>query len=98
MVRLYVRHPVADYEAWRKVYDAFDQERRSMGVVGDAVYQAVGDPTDVTVWHDFDTKEAAEAFTTSDRVRKAMTDSGVKGQPEVWIVAEARAGSLAARG
>jgi hypothetical protein len=98
MVRLYIRHAVTDYEAWRKAYDAFDPERRSMGVVGDAVYRAVGDPNDVTVWHDFDTKEAAEAFTTSDRLREVMTGAGVKGQPEVWTVAEARAGTPAVGG
>ncbi len=95
MVRLYIRHPVADYEVWREVYDAFDSERRSMGVVGDAVYQAIGDSNDVTAWHDFETKEAAEAFMTSDRLREAMTEAGIKGQPEVWIVTEARARTLA---
>src|SRR5262245_54379312 len=50
MVRLFIRHAVTDYKAWRKVYDDFDAERRSMGVVGDAVYRAVDDPNDVTVW------------------------------------------------
>jgi hypothetical protein len=38
MVRLFVRHPVADYAAWRRVYDDFDEERRGMGVTGHAVY------------------------------------------------------------
>jgi hypothetical protein len=32
MVRLFVRHTVSDYQAWRKVYDEFDAERRPMGV------------------------------------------------------------------
>jgi heme-degrading monooxygenase HmoA len=89
MVRLYIRHPVTDYQAWRKVYDGFDAERRSMGVVGHAVYRAVNDPNDVTAWHDFDTREAAEAFVHSDRLREAMADAGVAGVPETWIVAEA---------
>ena len=31
MVRLFVRHGVADYEAWRKVYDEFDAQRRPTG-------------------------------------------------------------------
>ena len=26
MARMYVRHQVADYAAWRQVYDAFDRE------------------------------------------------------------------------
>jgi hypothetical protein len=41
MVRLFVRHPVRDYAAWRQAYDDFDQERRSMGVVGHAVVRTL---------------------------------------------------------
>lgn len=89
MIRVYIRHSVTDYKEWRKGYDAFDAERRSMGVVGDAVYRAVDDPSDVTVWHDFDTREVAESFMKSERLREVMADAGVKGQPQVWVVTEA---------
>src|SRR6266542_3749774 len=41
MVRLFVRHPVSDYATWREHYDAFDDERRGMGVTGDAVFRSV---------------------------------------------------------
>ena len=44
MVCALVRHNVEDYQAWRKRYDEFDQVRRSMGVVGTAVFQS--DPLD----------------------------------------------------
>lgn len=88
MVRLFVRHSVADYTAWRKVYDEFDAQRRSMGVVGDAVYQALDEPNDVTVWHDFATREQAEAFSASDALRSAMQRAGVQGTPTVWTVQE----------
>jgi hypothetical protein len=47
MVRLFIRHNVEDYQAWRKAYDEFDQQRRSMGVSGDAVFQSIDDPNDV---------------------------------------------------
>ncbi len=70
MYRLFIRHRVNDYPAWRQEYDAFDAERRSLGVVGDAVYQKVGDPNEVTVWHDFDTAEAAEALMASYPLRR----------------------------
>src|SRR5262245_24038172 len=52
MVRLFIRHDVADYDAWRQVYDEFDSTRRGLGVTGDAVFQSVDNPNDVTVWHD----------------------------------------------
>lgn len=88
MVRMFVRHKVEDYGAWRKVYDAFDVERRPMGVIGDSVFQSVDDPNDVTVWHDFDSAEEARAFVSSDALRRAMQEAGVQGQPEIWFVRE----------
>ena len=91
MVRIFVRHRVADYVAWRKVYDEFDAERRPMGVVADAVYRSLDDPNDVTVWHDFATHEAARAFAASERLREAMRRAGVEGQLTVWFVEEAKA-------
>jgi heme-degrading monooxygenase HmoA len=83
-----VRHKVEDYGAWRKAYDAFDVERRPMGVIGDSVFQSVDDPNDVTVWHDFESAEEARAFVSSDALRRAMQEAGVQGQPEIWFVRE----------
>ena len=62
----------ADYPARRSVCDEFDAERRPMGVVGDAVFQSVDDPNDLTVWHDFETVETARSFAASDALRDAM--------------------------
>jgi len=87
MVRLFVRHPVADYAAWRQVTD-FDEERWGMGVTDHAVYQSIDDPNDVTAWHDFETREQAESFGSSDRLREVMTQAGVQGQPSIWFVTE----------
>jgi hypothetical protein len=89
MVRLFVRHDVADYDAWRQVYDEFDGPRRGLGVTGDAVFQSVDNPNDVTVWHDFETAAAAQAFGSSPELRDAMQRAGVQGEPDAWIVTEA---------
>ncbi len=89
MVRLFVRHSVNDYDAWRKVYDAFDEERRPMGVIGDAVFRGVDDGNDVTAWHDFTTVEEAKAFAGWPRLKQAMDEAGVAGEPQIWFVTEA---------
>lgn len=89
MIRMFVRHGVADYEAWRRAYDAFDAERSGMGVRGHAVFRSVDAPNDVTAWHDFDTIEAARAFAASDRLRAVMAEAGVDGEPSIWFVSEA---------
>lgn len=89
MARVFVRHMVADYATWRKEYDAFDPQRRPMGVTAHAVYRSVGDPNDVTVWHDFPTSDQAEAFIASETLRTAMARAGVQGTPTVWVTEEA---------
>jgi hypothetical protein len=89
MLRLLVRHSVADYATWRKHYDDFGEERQGMGLTGHAVYQSIDDPNDVTAWHDFSTREAAEAFASSPRLRRVMEQAGLVGTPDIWFVTEA---------
>jgi hypothetical protein len=86
MVRMFVRHNVRDYRAWRKAYNAFDKERRAMGVKRHAVYRSVAKPNDVTVSHDFSNVRTAKAFAKSRRLREAMKTAGVKSAPTVWFV------------
>ena len=88
-VRMYVRHEVADYAAWRKGYDAFDATRRKLGVTGQAVYQSVDNPNDVTVTHDFKTADKAKAFAASPDLKTAMEKAGVKGTPQIWLTTKA---------
>ena len=85
MVRMFVRHKVNDYAVWRKAYDDFDGERSRMGVKGNAVFQAVDDPKDITVWHDFETMEAAQSFVGSDRLKEVMEGAGVVSAPDIWF-------------
>jgi len=89
MVTLFVRHTVADYAAWRKVYDAFAPAQRAAGVTAAAVYQAADNPNDVTVTHDFATLAAAQAFTASTELKAAMQGAGVVGAPTVWFTTKA---------
>lgn len=83
MIRMFVRHEVSDYEAWRKVYDGFD--RSALGVVSAAVYRSLDDPNDVTVVHDFESAEAAHAFADAGDLENAMRHGGVTSTPTVWF-------------
>jgi hypothetical protein len=87
MVRMFARHQVADYDAWRKVYDAFDRE--SLGVRQHAVYRNVTDPNEITVWPDVDDRATAESFAGSDDLKAAMADAGVVSAPNIWVTDEA---------
>jgi hypothetical protein len=88
MATLFARHEVKDFAAWKAAYDAFDSERKSMGVTDHGVYQADGKPNDVTVYHRFDTMDAAKQFAGSDRLKQIMTEAGVVGAPDIWLTNE----------
>ena len=85
MTRMFVRHKVNDFAAWRKAYDDFDATRNSMGVTGHAIFQAADDPNDITAYHDFDSLEKAQAFAGSSELREAMGKAGVASQPDIWF-------------
>jgi quinol monooxygenase YgiN len=77
MATLIVRHTVSDYASLRNVYDEFDATRRVKGVTSHGIYQLDANPNDVTVYHEFDTMEAAKAFAGSQELREAMQRTGV---------------------
>ena len=85
MATLFVRHKVKEFKTWKAAYDAFDAERQTMGVTGHGVYQAEGDPSDVTVYHHFDSMEAAKSFAGSPRLKEVMQKAGVVGAPDMWF-------------
>lgn len=78
-VRMYIHHEVADYSAWRKVYNAFAGGQRKLGVTRQAVYQSIEDPNDVK----------AKAFLSAPEVKSTMDKAGVKGTPNIWITTQA---------
>jgi ABC-type sugar transport system substrate-binding protein len=88
-VRLFVRHEVADYAAWRKAYDSFRPTQKKLGVFAQSVYVSADDPNDVTVVHDFHGLAKAKAFVASPDLRAAMEKAGVKGAPTVWFTTKA---------
>jgi len=89
MTTLFVRHQVADYSKWRQVYDAFGPTQKTLGVQEQAVYQAVDNPNDITVRHEFASLAAAQAFGGSPELGAAMHDAGVDGAPTVWFTTQA---------
>ncbi len=89
MATLFVKHEVDDFGTWKQAYDDFDAERESMGVIGHGIYQAEGNPNNVTIYHHFESMEAAKIFMGSDRLREVMMEAGVQGEPIVWLTTKA---------
>jgi uncharacterized protein (DUF1330 family) len=78
-----VLHRVADYDAWRQVYDSVAELQKSGGVVAESVHRMVGDRDNVMVLHEFDTLDHARAFFADPELRDAMERAGVQGQPRI---------------
>jgi len=89
MSTLFVRHQVKAFDAWKKVYDAFNAERMQLGVTGHGIYQDVDNPNDVTVYHEFKNFDEAKAFFGNTRVREVMANAGVVGEPTAWFTQKA---------
>ncbi|MBV9354487.1 MAG: cyclase [Chloroflexi bacterium] len=77
MTTTFVLHRVADYDAWRRVYDGVADMQREGGVTEDAVYRAEGDPNNVLVMHRFGSAQEAHSFFENPELRRAMQEAGV---------------------
>jgi quinol monooxygenase YgiN len=77
MSTFFVRHRVADYDAWRVVYDGAGEMQRAAGVTEAAVYRDADDPHEVLVVHRFGSREQAEAFMGNTDAKAAMAAAGV---------------------
>ena len=88
MAVLFVRHEVEDYDAWRKGYDEAGEFQKANGVRSEAVYRHADEPNVVTVYHEFDSVDAAKEFAGNDELKDVMHDLGVKGKPDIWIANE----------
>jgi hypothetical protein len=82
---LAVRHSVADYAAWRAVYDGVESLRAQHGCTGQQVFQMPGEPNDVFATHDFPSVEQAAAFAADPGLKSAMQNGGVTSEPRIEI-------------
>ncbi|VXB38089.1 conserved hypothetical protein [Arthrobacter sp. 9AX] len=80
-----ILHRVADYDAWRKVYDSVGDMQKEAGVTQEAVHRMVDDPDNVLVIHHFADADTAKAFFGRPDLREAMERGGVQGQPRVEL-------------
>jgi hypothetical protein len=78
-----VLHRVADYGAWRQVYDSVADLQKAGGVTAESVHRMAGDPDNVLVLHQFGTVDEARTFFANPELKDAMQRAGVQGQPRI---------------
>ena len=78
-----VLHRVADYGAWRQVYESVADLQKAGGVTAESVHRMAGDPDNVLVIHEFETVEEARAFFENPDLLAAIQRGGVQGHPRI---------------
>ena len=86
MAMLFVRHKVADFGAWKQVYDTGGRRSQEAGsVLEESVYRDPDDPNTVIVTHKFPDMATARRFVNLDTLKQAMKQGGVQGTPTFWF-------------
>ena len=78
-------HPVKDYAAWRKVFDAAAPMQKAMGIIGVEVFQDPSDPNKVIVVDRYPDMDTLEKYLAHPGLKDAMTQAGVTSPPTVLI-------------
>lgn len=85
MSKMYVRHKVADFNNWKKVYDDMHSHRQEFGCTGEFVFRQNEDPNDVLIITDWSNKDQAMKYGQSPILKEAMKNAGVLSAPEINI-------------
>jgi hypothetical protein len=84
MARVFIHHPVADYDKWRPVYDADASRRAAAGITDVAVLRDADDPNLVWIVGEADAANV-EALLSDPELGKLMQEAGVTAPPQFWI-------------
>ena len=90
-VEIVVRSNVADFDAWKVVFDENRALREKHGATGHRVFRGVDDPTAVIAVTTFASAEGAAAFVTDPALKEAMERAGVTSAPSIAKYSEADA-------
>jgi len=78
-----VRHPVADFEKWKLVFDEHRANRESHNALGHMLLLANDEPDTQLIINEFATRGDAEAFANDPSLPEAMARAGVSGPPRI---------------
>ncbi len=82
------REKVKDFAEWKAVYDSHKHARDAAGMTEKYLLQDVDDPNTVTLLFETEDLEKTKAFGHSDYLIKAMQESGVVGEPNIYFLTD----------
>jgi len=88
MPYLLVRHRVADFDRWYKVFKSHAEAQREAGFSDFQLLRDAKDPNIIVCLFKVDDMDKARAFTQSGDSQRAQKNSGVIGPPEILLLKE----------
>jgi hypothetical protein len=88
MVYVMVRHKIADYSAWRGVFDAALDFRHKGGERSCRIFRDAEDDNALTLVFEWETGELAHRYMHSAELQEKMKQAGVIGTPEITYLHE----------
>lgn len=83
MTTLVITHAVADYDAWKQIFDEHAASRRLHGCASEELFRAPATPGTVMNVMRYPSLEAAQGFLADPSLRAAMGRAGVVGEPRI---------------
>jgi hypothetical protein len=81
MAVVIVNHSIAEWDAWKAVYDSDADRRASFGCTGTMVFRSPENENNVTILLEFDTMDNAHACAQDPALKEAMGQAGVTSEP-----------------
>jgi len=88
MAKMIVRHRVANFENWKKVFDDMGATRAKHGWLGHEVLRDAQDPNLVTIVNHVKDVASAKAYGGSPDLKAGMEKAGVISAPDVTFLEE----------
>jgi quinol monooxygenase YgiN len=82
MAYIFVKHKVADYNAWKSTFDAFIETRRAGGEKSFQILHPENEPNNLLLMFEWNSLENARNFMTSEELKNAMKQAGVVEEPQ----------------
>jgi hypothetical protein len=88
MITVLIHHEVADYSAWKAVFNSAFEWRRKHGERKCRIFRSAGNVNDLTLFLEWESLDSARAFIASDELKARMANAGVKEPPRVDFLSE----------
>jgi quinol monooxygenase YgiN len=83
MTKMFIRHQVADFAAWKPLFDEHEAARKKFGCTKSDVFTNQQNPNEILAVTEWNSKGQAEDFLQNSGIKTVMEKAGVITAPEI---------------